>query len=170
MKRVIIVLSAVIAMFTSCATTQVVKTTSHTEASARLLEPEQAMFVTPVIADLKVSDTKVYYTEKEAFANLVVTQELLNKDLPEMKRIALSRAARAHNADVLVGSTIDIETKNNRLEITVSGYPACYVKFRNANEDDVNLLTKASVLHTKDGASIVEGSDSSLKVEETKVR
>ena len=88
-----------------------------------------------------------------------------------MKKIALSRAARANNADVLVGSTIDIVTNNGRLEITVSGYPAHYVKFRKADNKDVELLKNVYNIKTVNGADIVNSPSSTLninKVEQVK--
>lgn len=154
MKRFFLTLAVATTMFTGCATTQIVQSTDYMESSARVLEPEQSMLLTPMIADLRVSDTKVYYTETEAFANFEVTPTLL-QSITELKKIALSRAARAHKADVLVGSTIDVVTKNKRLEITVSGYPAYYVKFRNLITKDIELLKQAQTLNYKDGAIIV---------------
>ena len=163
MKRLILTLS-VAAMLSSCATTQIVQTTDYMESSARVLEPEQTMLLTPVIADLQVSDTKVYYTETEAFANFEVTPNLIN-NISELKKIALSRAARAYKADVLVGTTIDIVTKNQRLEISISGYPAYYIKFRNATKADVELLKNARFLKSKDATDIVKAPESKLEAE-----
>lgn len=163
MKRFFLTLSVAAVMFTGCATTTVVQTTDYMESSARVLEPEQSMLLTPLIADLKVSNEKIYYTETEAFANLEVTPSLL-QNISELKKIALSRAARAHKADVLVGSTIDVTTKNQRLEITISGYPAYYVKFRNANDKDVELLKSIRQLDTKDGAAVVNTPTSRLNI------
>ena len=164
MKRFFITLLVAAAMCTGCATTTVVQTTDYMESSARVLEPEQTMLLTPVIADLRVSDTKVYYTEVEAFANFEVTPNLINK-ISELKKIALSRAARAHKADVLVGTTIDVVTKNERLEISVSGYPAYYIKFRNATKADVELLKDARFLKSKDATDIVKAPESKLEAE-----
>ncbi len=154
MKRFFFTLSAAAAMCVSCATTTIMQTTDYMESSARVLEPEQSMLLTPLIADMRVSDTKVYYTETEAFANFEVTPSLL-ENITELKKIALSRAARAYKADVLVGSTIDVVTKNQRLEITISGYPAYYVKFRNVTKVEIDLLKEAGTLHYKDGADVV---------------
>ena len=163
MKRFFLTLTVVAAMFTGCATTQIVQTTDYMESSARVLEPEQSMLLTPMIADLKVSDSKVYYVETEAFANLEVTPDLL-QNISELKKIALSRAARAHKADVLVGSTIDVVTKNQHLEITVAGYPAYYVKFRNATDKDIEMQKSVRTLNTKDGADVVNAPSSKLNI------
>lgn len=167
MKRFFLTISVIAAVFTSCVTTSVVQTTDYMESSARVLEPEQSMLLTPLIADLKVSETKIYYTETEAFANLEVTPTLL-KDITGLKKIALSRAARAYNADVLVGSTIDVVTKNQRLVITVSGYPAFYVNFRNAIVKDIEILKSVSKLDTKDGAAVINTPTSQLNISNVK--
>lgn len=167
MKRFFLTISVIAAVFTSCVTTSVVQTTDYMESSARVLEPEQSMLLTPLIADLKVSETKIYYTETEAFANLEVTPTLL-KDITELKKIALSRAARAYNADVLVGSAIDVVTKNQRLVITVSGYPAFYVNFRNAIVKDIEILKSVSKLDTKDGAAVINTPTSQLNISNVK--
>lgn len=164
MKRLSLTLAVAIATLTSCATTQVIQNTDYMESYARVLEADQSMLLTPLIADLKVSDTKIYYTETEAFANFEVTPTLL-QNITEFKKIALSRAARAHKADVLVGATIDIATKNKRLEITVSGYPAYYVKFRNANEKDIELVKSANTINTKDGADVVKANARTVKLD-----
>ncbi|MBR4848977.1 MAG: hypothetical protein IKV07_06480 [Bacteroidaceae bacterium] len=143
----------------------------YMESSARILEPEHKMLATPLIADLQVSDKKISYTEKEMFANLEVTNLLLN-NMPELKKIALSRAAQAHNADILVGATIDVVTKNERLEITVTGYPAHYVKFRNVSEQDIKVMEK---LHFVSGGKsnaadeIIASPEKTLDVITTKV-
>lgn len=164
MKRLSLTLAVAIATLTSCATTQVIQNTDYMESYARVLEADQSMLLTPLIADLKVSDTKIYYTETEAFANFEVMPTLL-QNITEFKKIALSRAARAHKADVLVGATIDIATKNKRLEITVSGYPAYYVKFRNANEKDIELVKSANTINTKDGADVVKANARTVKLD-----
>ena len=165
MKRFFLTLVVASAMLTGCAATQIVQTTTdYMESTASVLDPVQSMLLTPVIADLRVSDKKVHYTEKDAFANFEVTPHLV-QNITELKKIALSRAARAHNADVLVCASIEVVTKKRRLEITVSGFPAHYVKFRNASRDDVELLKGVRLVESKDGANVVATSPSKLKVQ-----
>lgn len=164
MKKILFAVIATALTLTSCSTlTTITQSIDYMESSARVLEPDHNMLLTPLIGDLEVSNEKVKYTEKEMFANLEVTYELLN-NIAELKKIALSRAAQAHNADVLVGSTIDIVTKNKRLEITVSGYPAHYVKFRNAKKEDIELLKNVYGINSVDGVDIINSPASSLKV------
>lgn len=124
--------------------TNIIKTYEYQESSARNLEPEQTMLVSPLIADLKVSETKIYHVEREAFADVVIDASVIN-DISEYKKNALSRAARANNADVMVGTIMDIVTENGKLVITVSGYPARYTNFRVATTDDTELVREAQM-------------------------
>lgn len=162
MKKTFFIAVATTCLFASCSSvSNVAPSLEYMESSARVLEAEHNMLLTPVIADLEVSDKKISYTEKEMFANMDVTYALL-QNIGELKNIALSRAARANNADVLVGTTIDVVTKNERLEITVTGFPAKYVKFRNANEKDVELLNN---LHKDGGNGLNDVKVSSAKLD-----
>ncbi len=115
----------------------------YQESSARNLEPEQSVMITPMIADMEVVADKIYYTESEAFANYAVTPAIVSF-IPEFKKVALSRAARAYKADAIVGATVDVVTNaQGRLEITISGYPARYTNFRNATTNDIALVGQA---------------------------
>ena len=154
MKRLFIIIAAT-AIVASCAiqpmtppTTVATITYDYQESSVRILEPEQSMLLSPVMADLEVSDQKITHTEKNAFADIKVTPDVI-RNISEFKKIALSRAAKAHNADVLVGTIIDVVTKNQRLEITVSGYPAYYRNFRNATVADTELIKAALSVKNK---------------------
>lgn len=141
----------------SCSTSQfyVTELIDYMESSARILEAEHSLLSTPLIADIEVSDKKITYTEKEMFANMDVTNKRID-EMPELKKIALSRAAQAYNADILVSTTIDVVTKDDRLEITVTGYPARYVKFRNVNEYDIKVLEKVQMIHRGNSNAVEE--------------
>ena len=89
MKRFFLIFTAS-AMFASCSTTQVLQTTEYMESSARILDGEQKMLINPIMADLKVSDTKIYHTEAEAFASFPVTQFVVDNYMTTFKAIAVS--------------------------------------------------------------------------------
>ena len=121
----------------------------YQESSTRNLEPEHYMVTAPLIADIKVTADKITYTETEAFRKFPITVDNV-KDIkammPEFKKIALSRAAKAHNADLLVGTIIDVTTDvGGFICITVSGYPAKYVNFRNATSQDMDIVRSARI-------------------------
>lgn len=118
----------------------------YQESSARNLEPVQSVMISPMIADMEVTSEKIYYTETEAFRNYTVSPAIVSL-IPEFKKVALSRAARAYKADAIVGATVDVITNaDGRIEITISGYPAHYTNFRNATRDDVALVGQAKAV------------------------
>ena len=94
---------------------------------------------------MKVSDTKIHYTETKAFANFEVTPALL-QNITEFKEIALSHAARAYNADVLVGLEKQIKYAGDGTieSVTVTGYPAKYVNFRSPGDDYLREVAKGA--------------------------
>lgn len=115
----------------------------YQESSARSLEPSHAVMITPLVADMQLLGDRISYTEKDAFAGYVITPNVV-QDISTLKNIALSRAARHHNADAIVAATVDVVTNNEgRLEITISGYPVKYINFRNAKLEDVELQGRA---------------------------
>lgn len=146
MKKLLLLLLAVNLAFVGIA--QKEQKVIYQESSTRNLEPDHNMVTTPIVADLKVSPSRITYTETEAYKLFPLTAEnakIMENLMPDFKRIALSRAARANDADILVGTVVDIITNNNGfLEITVSGYPAKYVNFRNATKEDLDLARDAA--------------------------
>ncbi|MBQ8367353.1 MAG: hypothetical protein IJX40_06415 [Alistipes sp.] len=147
--------AAAVAFITSCSPTEYVTTATtydYRESSARLLEGNSNFIVTPTIADLSVSDKKIIHKETDAFAHFGVTRSVIN-NIAAYKRIALSKASKAYNADILLGAEIDVETIDNHLVITVTGYPAVYKKFRNATEKDLELVR--DVQDIRNSASVI---------------
>lgn len=58
----------------------------------------------------------------------------------------------------MVGAIIDIITnERGLLEITVTGYPASYTGFRNATQNDIDLIRNAkSVTQGKDNLDVIK--------------
>ncbi|MBP3440799.1 MAG: hypothetical protein J6K24_06105 [Tidjanibacter sp.] len=162
MKKLVL-FTLLVTIMVSCAPTTplyqeasyVVRTYEYSESTARNLEPEHTMLLTPLIADLEVSSKKIYYTEKEAFADVVVDESVI-QNIDEFKKIALCRAAQQHKADVLVGAMIEVETIDERLVITISGYPAYYKNFRNATVKDTELIKVSQIFRNDLGVAVVQ--------------
>ncbi len=162
MKKLVL-FTLLVTLMVSCAPTTplyqeasyVVRTYEYSESTARNLEPEHTMLLTPLIADLEVSSKKIYYTEKEAFADVVVDESVI-QNIDEFKKIALCRAAQQHKADVLVGAMIEVETIDERLVITISGYPAYYKNFRNATVKDTELIKVSQIFRNDLGVAVVQ--------------
>ncbi len=126
----------------------------YSESSARNLEPEHTMLTTPIIADLDVSPIKIHHVERKAFEDVIVDRTIVNY-ISEFKKIALASAAEAYNADVLVGTTIKVETIDDQLVITVTGYPAHYKNIRNATIKDAELVSKSQIFINTDNTEVV---------------
>lgn len=140
----------------------------YMESSARYLEPTQSIMTTPLIADLAVTSGQISYTETEAFKDYEVTEELIEL-VPSFKAIALCHAARAHKADMIIGAMVDVITNDRgRLEITITGYPARYINFRNATEEDMELVRKGMTVVFDPQGDVLDKPEENIKVEETK--
>ena len=153
MKKSVFFILVVFAIFSfmSCSTVQTSVKIAYMESSTENLEPQNMIMTSPMIADLKVIGDQITYTETEAFKDIEITSRVINA-IPNFKRIALCKAARQYNADLIIGATLDVVTnKDGRLEITVIGYPAKYTKFRNATKEDVELVKEGyKVIVTKE--------------------
>lgn len=125
-----------------------------TESMARMLEPELIMLLTPLAADLNVSSEKITYIEKDAFSHLRIDDHTIS-NLDEYKKLALTNASNAYQADVIVGATINVTTEDNKLVIQVSGYPATFANFRNATIRDTELLKAAYPFKNELGLEIL---------------
>ena len=135
-------------------------TSDYSESTAHLLDASNNFLVLPIVANLEVSDKKIVYVEREAFAEIEVNQSSIAR-IEEHKRTATGRAALAYNADVIVNLDIDVKTEEGRFVITVTGYPANYKNFRNATSKDIELVKEAN----KANDSVFTTVDDTVRVE-----
>lgn len=160
MKKVLLI--AIVALVAaSCVPTAptqyVYYTYDYNESTARNLEPEHIMLTTPVVADLEVQPTRITHVEKDAYADIILDELTTSPTYIEnYKKIALSKAAKAHDADLLVGSMIDVQTIDERLVITVTGFPAKYVNFRKATLHDTELIRHANIFGNTNSNIVVD--------------
>lgn len=143
MKKVAFLLAILAFVLSSCHVYE--EGFSFKESSGRYLQPSISGYITPTVADLNVSPTKISHVE--IFDNDIKDESLAtSSQLEYMKNYTLARAVQQNNADVLVGPLFDVETimDGDRIKITVTGYPATYVNFRKVNEEDLKLLDDAS--------------------------
>ena len=68
---------------------------------------------------------------------------------------------------MIIGAMVDVITNDQgRLEITITGYPATYVNFRNATQQDMNLVKQGmSVVFDSQGEAL-ERPEDNIKMEE----
>jgi hypothetical protein len=96
----------------------------------------------PVIAELNVSENQI---TGRASANDGESLEVVKKN-------ALIDALNKSNADILVEPVYKTIRQGRRATAEVSGFPATYVNFRSATEQDIRLI-EAGILQT---ASTIE--------------
>ncbi|MBR5807143.1 MAG: hypothetical protein IKY24_00840, partial [Alistipes sp.] len=89
----------------------------------------------PLLAELQVlTDSSVCETIN--YDNFTVKSSNL-KEIENYKKMAIYTVATKYNADTMVGALANVDTTpEGKLTITVTGYPARYVKFRTMEEKD----------------------------------
>lgn len=105
--------------------------TSTTTINSARTEHFRSPAITMTLADLEVSPQKITYTCRP-------TDDVNRGGEANVINTAVRRALEVNGGgDVLVEMqyTLKKSGKNNVKEITVSGYPATYKNFRNADED-----------------------------------
>lgn len=166
MRKCLFLIQVIIFLFVVDANAQKTERFDYQESSARNLEPQHTMLLTPLVADLVVSPTRIVHVEKAAFANYIVDKDVA-KYVPGFKKIALSRATHAHNADVMVGTTIDVDTDSEgHIVVTVSGYPAHYKNFRTGSKEDLEIIRASRLVSTdKDNRDVINSAETHTEKE-----
>lgn len=108
---------------------------------SRAIEPIQQVFVRPLVADLKMLST-----EKVTFTVWMLPWKKIG-DITEIEldnaiKSVIHRTCKKEKADLLVASTYEVRNHIDEkgrigemgIDITVSGYPAKYEKWRAFNE------------------------------------
>lgn len=106
----------------------------YRQSQSRMLEPQQQVFVRPLVVDLKVTTTerqKAIWPFPEVEITKMTTQDVAN-----LKINALYLTAQKFDADVIVAPTFDIRTVKKGIEITVIGFPAKYENWKVATKEE----------------------------------
>ena len=144
-----ILLLSISLLFISCTTTQQASTTRVMDIYG------SGVLQFPIIGELDVDIDKVTGT---ATATGTVNTE-------NLKKIAVSRAVKSANADLLIEPSFEIRRNGTGTTVIASGFPATYTNFRPATLDDIPLLEigqlqKAAVFEASEGVR-QEGQSSS---------
>ena len=133
MKKLFFILPISMIM-ASCATTNNV---AYREYSARNTEPTQSpIVVAPLLAELEI-------LTEQSVSNTIVYEDFIVQasnvqEIDNYKKLAVYTIASKYNADTMVGALVNVDTTvYGKLSITVTGYPARYIKFRTMEEKDV---------------------------------
>ena len=124
----IITISAAI---TSCTTTY-----NSTEAKyADIKSP--GVFHMPLVADLEVQNEQI------SGENNSITSGTTSEN--RLREGAIANALERSKADVLIEPVFTKKTENNKITVTVRGWPASYKNFRNMTENDIDLVKMGQV-------------------------
>ena len=146
MKTLKATLILLVALFvTSCMSSSYLTYYKYDESTARYMNPAMTSgYITPTIADLNVSKTKI--SETETYKNTLTSKDMNSAEnsptIEYLKNYTVSKAVKKHNADVIVAPIFDIKTSDDfeTIEVNVSGYPANFVNFRNVKAVDTITL------------------------------
>ena len=133
MKKLLLLVVAVsTVVLVSCTPQRII----YRESSGRNVEPTQGAVFTPaLVADLHIMTDKSI-SNTIVFEDILVTTAILN-DIDNYKKMALFKTIQKYNADIMVASLTNVDTNAyGQLEITVVGYPARYVNFRQIGSRD----------------------------------
>lgn len=153
MRKILLLIIVASAVMTSCRPARII----YREASGRSVEPTQGAVFTPaLIADLEIiSDKSV--SHKVTFTDVQVTTSILN-EIDNYKRMALFQTSQKYNADVMVASVMNVNTNSRgQLEVTVVGYPARYVNFRQISDTDSIAMSYTSKVLSQYKVNVIDG-------------
>ena len=146
MKTLKATLILLVALFvTSCMSSSYLTYHKYDESTARYMNPAMTSgYITPTIADLNVSKTKI--SETEIYKNTLTSEDMNSAEnsptIEYLKNYTVSKAVKKHNADVIVAPIFDIKTSEDgeTIEVNISGYPVNFVNFRNVKAADTLTL------------------------------
>jgi hypothetical protein len=139
MKSMFLILAAC-----CCSLASMAQKVEYQESQARLVEPRMQVFVKPLIVDLQVLTEKRVKSTPYLFSDKDISTMTLS-ELESAKINALYQMSVENDADVIVGATFDVRTpgKGKGVEITVTGFPAKYVKWRPIEEMDYQWVRES---------------------------
>ncbi len=123
----------------------------YNSTAARNLEASHEMLVTPLLADVQLQECgrQVFGEDRFYYVDVDATDAWKAQTIDQLKRQALFDFTKEYKADVIVGALISAQTVDEdhdgqvdrersryKVRITISGYPANYVNFRNAKATD----------------------------------
>ena len=106
----------------------------YRQSQGRMLEPQQQVFVRPLIVDLNVTTAerqKAVWPFPDVDINKMTTSDVEN-----LKVNSLYLTAQKYDADVIVAPTFDVRTVKKGIEITVIGFPAKYENWQVAKKEE----------------------------------
>lgn len=157
------VLAFIMFAFLGIAGMQAQKTTVKIQnTQARLLDVSSNAYVRPLVCELKVDTTKGVGGVEGNSGRIVdewpLTKEQveteLNGDLANIRSWGIYRSSRKHHVDVIVAATFNFQSVDDKPGIdyllTVIGYPASFVNWGTATDNDYEWIRMEKTITTND--------------------
>jgi hypothetical protein len=142
-KGIILILSAAACL--SMNAQKIVKI-DQTVSQARKADVATPVYVKPLIAELKIDDTKGRVKDEWAFtgdytAYLNPKTNALDPEIfGELRKLALYKSTEKYQCDVIVAPTYNVNVTESKAIVTVIGYPANLTNWRVSTVDDYDWL------------------------------
>lgn len=112
------------------------------ESSARMLDPEVRVFITPQICDMELlsAGREIFGPYRFEIQSLNTTK---NSDLDNMKARALYRATVEAGADAVIEPLFNsyvLDKDDKTLVVELSGYPVKYKNFRSLSPSEIDMI------------------------------
>ena len=172
MKKVLLTAAFLLGVMNISFAQRYLESVNYMESTAREYPIDSDVMTIPIVADLEVLP-RIEEKISAPFENVNVTSGI-DQLMPSYKAIALAEAANKYDADLILGALVKVETtaldKGGRIVITVSGYPARYVKFRNATQQDIELIRSASTVRRSNTESVMSTPDNKSTILKEKLQ
>lgn len=122
------------------------------DTQARLLDVTSNAYVKPLTVELKVLTT-TRVNEIIKLTKQEVEQDM-NGDLSNIRSYAVYRASQLHNCDVIVAATFNVRTADGGYEVNIIGYPANFVNWKTATQDDYEWIRMEKTATTSEREKI----------------
>ena len=124
--------------------------TSIQETQARLLDVNPNAYVRPLTVEVQVT------SEGRITDTWPLTAEqvnALNGDLANIRSWGVFQSSRKHNCDLIVAATFDFKSDPmtpGMYILTVVGFPANFVNWKTASDDDLKWITSEKATNVSD--------------------
>lgn len=154
MKKLIVMVSLVLACAGQAAAQQRVVTKKQQFTQARLLDVTSNAYVKPLTVELSVDKSKGRINDIWELS--LEDVESLKNDLSNIRSYGVYMSSNKHNADVIVAATFNFRTNDagTGYILNVVGYPATFVNWKTADAADLEWIRMEKTITTADREKI----------------
>jgi hypothetical protein len=143
MKRFLILLVAILAV--SAVDAQKTVKIDQSVSQARKADVSTPVYVQPMIAELKVDQTRGRVRDVWRFTGAFVSYldnkgQLPDKIYEDLRRESLFKSAEKYQCDVIVAPTYNVHVTESAAEVTVVGYTANFTNWKTGTSADYDWI------------------------------